>query len=81
MSSLVAEVPTITGTGWGSIAEFAATSVPKEISDNALLAQIATKVSGGRALSTSLINLFIATDGRVFVGSVPLAQLQLAAGK
>ena len=81
LSSLVAEIPTITGTGWGSIAEFAATSVPKEISDNALLAQIATKVSGGRALSTSLVNIFIATDGRVFVGSVPLAQLQLAAGK
>ena len=81
LSSLVAEIPTITGTGWGSIAEFAATSVPKEISDNALLAQIATKVSGGRALSTSLVNVFIATDGRVFVGSVPLAQLQLAAGK
>jgi len=81
LSSLVADIPTITGTGWGSIAEFAATSVPKEISDNALLAQIATTVTGGRALSTSLVNVFIATDGRVFVGSVPLAQLQAAAGK
>ena len=78
---MVADIPTVTGTGWGSIAEFAATSVPKEISDNALLAQIATKVSGGRALSTSLVNVFIATDGRMFVGSVPLAQLQAAAGK
>jgi len=81
LSSLVDDIPTITGTGWSSIAEFAATSVPKELSDNALLAQIATKVTGGRALSTSLVNVFIATDGRVFIGSVPVAVLQLAAGK
>lgn len=81
LSSLVDDIPTITGTGWSSIAGFAATSVPKELSDNALLAQIATKVTGGRALSTSLVNVFIATDGRVFVGSVPVAELQLAAGK
>ena len=81
LSSLIADIPTVTGTGWGSIAEFAAASVPKELSENALVSQIATKVAGGRALSTSLVNVFIATDGRLFVGSVPLAQLQLAAGK
>jgi len=79
LSALIAEIPTVTGTGWDSIAEIAATSVPKEIADNALVAQIATKVSGGRALSTSLVNFFLASDGRVFVGAVPLAQLQNAA--
>lgn len=79
LSSLIADIPTVTGTGWDSIAELAATSVPKELADNALVAQIATKVTGGRALSTSLVNVFLATDGRVFVGSVPLGQLQNAA--
>jgi outer membrane lipoprotein-sorting protein len=79
LSSLIAGIPTITGTGWDSIAEIAATSVPKELADNVLVAQIATKVEGGRALSTSLVNVFLATDGRVFIGSVPLAQLQNAA--
>jgi outer membrane lipoprotein-sorting protein len=79
LSSLIAEIPTITGTGWDSIAEIAATSVPKELANNALVAQIATKVSGGRVLSTSLVNVFLATGGRGFVGAVPLAQLRNAA--
>ncbi|MBB5641229.1 LolA family protein [Cryobacterium roopkundense] len=73
------DLPVIAGSGWDAVAEIAASSVPAELSANPLLAQLTTEVTGGRALSTSLVNVFLATDGRVFVGSVPLERLQAAA--
>jgi hypothetical protein len=36
-------------------------------------------VQGGRAISTSLVNVLLTDDGRTFVGSVPLERLQAAA--
>ena len=79
LDSLVSEIPTVTGTGWDAVVEISAASVPAGLAGNALMNQITTPVTGGKALSTSLLNVFLATDGRVFIGSVPLAQLQLAA--
>ena len=81
LDALVADIPTFTGTGWDSVAEIAAASVPAGLTDNPIVSQLATKVTGGRVLSTSLLNVFLATDGRIFIGSVPLAQLQLAASR
>ena len=81
LDALVADIPTVTGTGWDSVAEIAAASVPAGLTDNPIVSQLATKVTGGRVLSTSLLNVFLATDGRIFIGSVPLAQLQLAASR
>ena len=71
--------PVITGTGWSSIIEVPALAVPAEVGDNPMLEQLTEPVAGGRTLTTSLLTVFLATDGRVFAGAVPLAQLQAAA--
>ncbi len=71
--------PVVTGTGWDSVVEISAASVPVELADNPLVAQLATEVDGGRVLSTSLLNVFLADDGRVFAGSVSVETLQAAA--
>ncbi|TFD89192.1 LolA family protein [Cryobacterium serini] len=73
------ELPRVTGNGWSSIVEVPAAAVPAELGDNPLIDQLTSAVEGGRALTTSLMTVFLATDGRVFAGSVPLAQLQAAA--
>ncbi|TFD19373.1 DUF2092 domain-containing protein [Cryobacterium sp. TMT2-23] len=72
-------LPVVTGTGWDAIVEIPAASVPPELGDNPLMSEVATKVDGGRLLSTSLVNVFLADDGRFFAGSVPVDQLQAAA--
>lgn len=46
-----------------------------------LLQQATVPVSGGRLLHTSLVNVLILDDGRIFVGSVPPEQLQAAAAQ
>lgn len=73
------DLPTVTGSGWNTVAEIPASSVPDGLSASPLLTQLTTGVAGGRVLSTSLVNVFLSTDGRVFVGSVPLELLQAAA--
>lgn len=74
-----AELPRVTGIGWSSIVEVPAAAVPAELGNNPLIDQLTNSVEGGRALTTSLMTVFLATDGRVFAGAVPLAQLQAAA--
>ena len=76
---LMSTAPVVTGEAWSTIVEIAAESVPAELRDNPLVAELATEVEGGRLLSTSLVNVLLATDGRVFAGSVPVEQLQAAA--
>lgn len=71
--------PIVTGDAWDSIVEISAASIPAGLADNPLVAQIAAEVDGGRVLSTSLVNVFLAVDGRVFAGSVPVEALQAAA--
>ncbi len=78
-SRAVDGAPVIKGTGWDSIVEIPASAVPTELGDNPIIAQLTEAVDGGRALTTSLLTIFVATDGRVFAGAVPLAQLQAAA--
>jgi outer membrane lipoprotein-sorting protein len=65
------------GTGWETVIELPAKDRPQEKAD--LLDQLTQPVDGGRLLSTALVNVFLADDGRVFAGSVPLEQLQAAA--
>jgi outer membrane lipoprotein-sorting protein len=76
---------TVTGTGWDSVIELQAPAVkalPGESSGAAALLQQATvPVSGGRLLSTSLVNVLMLDDGRIFAGSVPLERLQAAAAQ
>jgi outer membrane lipoprotein-sorting protein len=45
-----------------------------------LLEQAAVAVPGGHLISTSLVNVLILDDGRVFAGAVPFERLQAAAG-
>jgi outer membrane lipoprotein-sorting protein len=70
---------TTTGSGWSTIVSAPASALPSELTASGLLSTATTKVTGGRLLSTSLLNVLLTTDGRVFAGSVPLAQLQAAA--
>ncbi|MFP3461827.1 hypothetical protein R5O87_13320 [Arthrobacter globiformis] len=84
--------PTVTGTGWERIVgipapsasapsaspESGRQSVDKLLNDP-LLRQATVTVQGGRAISTSLVNVLLTDDGRTFVGSVPLERLQAAA--
>jgi outer membrane lipoprotein-sorting protein len=78
-SPTAAELPRVTGSGWSSIVEVPAAAVPAELGNNPLIDQLTAAVDGGRALTTSLMTVFLTTDGRVFAGAVPLAQLQAAA--
>lgn len=67
------------GTGWETVVELPAKDRPQDPATSDLLDQLTQSVDGGRLLSTALVNVFLADDGRVFAGSVPLEQLQAAA--
>ncbi|RAM36300.1 LolA family protein [Arthrobacter globiformis] len=84
--------PTVTGSGWERIVGIPApsASAPSEsresgkqsvdrLLNDPLLRQATVTVQGGRAISTSLVNVLLTDDGRTFVGSVPLERLQAAA--
>ncbi|WP_432397418.1 LolA family protein [Pseudarthrobacter sp. L19] len=79
----------VSGGGWDSVLELPAGTLTPPAAGTAgatagnaaaLLQQAAVPVAGGRLLSTALLNVLILDDGRVFLGSVPLARLQAAAG-
>ncbi|WP_458780867.1 hypothetical protein [Arthrobacter sp. D3-16] len=75
--------PYLTGTGWETVAEVpaeagAASAANDVLSANPLLAQAAVAVPGGRLLSTTLFNVLLTDDGRIFAGMVPPERLQAA---
>ncbi len=70
---------TVAGTGWDAVIEAAAGTVSQQMLDNPAVAAMMHPVTGGRALSTSVFTVFVATDGRLFAGAVPLERLQAAA--
>ena len=71
--------PSVTGKGWDTVIGLPAGTAPAELTSNPQLAQALQPVSGGRALTTSLVSVLILDDGRVFAGLVPLDRLQSAA--
>ncbi|QWT24120.1 hypothetical protein KPL76_01385 [Subtercola sp. PAMC28395] len=73
--------PTVSGTGWDSIVELPASSATdlSTMTSSPLFASLTTPVDGGHVLQTTLVTVFITSDGRVLAGSVPAAQLQAAA--
>jgi hypothetical protein len=84
--------PTVTGSGWERIVGIPAPSASApsaspesgkqsvdRLLNDPLLRQATVTVDGGRAISTSLVNVLLTDDGRTFVGSVPLERLQAAA--
>jgi len=93
-TSATGSAPVTTGTGWGTIVSLPAGSVDASSlgagsgsstgsstgdDDTALLEQMTTAVDGGRALQSSLVSVYLADDGRVFAGAVPVADLVAAA--
>lgn len=70
---------TVTGSGWDAVVGLPAGAVPAEVTGSPMLAQLTRAVAGGRLFSTSLVNVLLTDDGRVFAGSVPLGRLQAAA--
>ncbi|PYY50300.1 DUF2092 domain-containing protein [Curtobacterium sp. MCBD17_023] len=73
---------TVTGSGWDTVVTLPAgtadsTGLGSEASG--LLDQLTTAVDGGRALQTSLVSVYLADDGRVLAGAVPVATLVAAA--
>ncbi|TAM71702.1 MAG: DUF2092 domain-containing protein [Microbacteriaceae bacterium] len=70
--------PVVTGTDWTTVVQLAG-SIPVNLLDLPLLSQLTISVAGGRVVSTALLNVLLTTDGRVFIGSVPVAALQAAA--
>ncbi|MGR0159764.1 LolA family protein [Paenarthrobacter nitroguajacolicus] len=70
---------TATGEGWESVVALPAGSAPAELTSNPQLSQALQPVTGGRALTTSLLSVLILDDGSVYAGMVPLERLQSAA--
>ena len=71
--------PTTTGTGWSTIVQTPAGTVPASLTQSPPMAQILQSVTGGYALHASLFTILITPDGRLFAGAVPLTALQAAA--
>ncbi|WP_347111069.1 hypothetical protein AAHB33_09950 [Paenarthrobacter sp. S56] len=65
--------------GWDSVVRLPAGSIPPSVLSNQQIAQALQPVPGGRALTTSLVNILILDDGRIFAGMVPLDRLESAA--
>ena len=67
------------GTGWSTVAVVPAAQVPADALSSPMLKSVTTAVTGGRLISTALVNVLIADDGRVLVGSVTPDRLLAAA--
>jgi outer membrane lipoprotein-sorting protein len=71
--------PTVSGTGWDAIVALPAGKGALSATSSPLFGKLTTPVSGGHLFHTSLVNVLLTDDGRVFAGSVPVAKLQAAA--
>jgi hypothetical protein len=71
--------PTVSGTGWNAIVALPAVKNTSSVTSSPLFGKLTTSVTGGRLFRTSLVNVLMTDDGRIFAGSVPLAKLQAAA--
>ena len=67
--------------GWDAIAVVPADRVPADFRASPLVQQLAVPVAGGRLLSSSLVNILLADDGRVLAGAVPASALEAAAAR
>jgi outer membrane lipoprotein-sorting protein len=89
MPAAAGKAPTVTGSGWETVVGFPARASAagaggpsaESLLNDPLLRQATVAVPGGRAISTSLLNVLLTDDGRMFVGSVPLERLQAAAAR
>lgn len=72
---------TVTGSGWDAVVAVPAADAAAlaELTASPLYSQMTEAVPEGRAITSTLVSVLITTDGRVFVGSVPLERLQAVA--
>ncbi|WP_309108431.1 hypothetical protein [Arthrobacter sp.] len=75
--------PQVTGSGWETVVGFRvggdALAAEGLLTREPLLQQAMVAVPGGTVMSTSLLNVLLTDDGRIFVGAVPVEMLQAAA--
>ena len=76
--------PSVSGTGWDAIVAIpagtdSAATENSSVESSPLFGKLTTSVTGGRLFHTSLVNVLLTDDGRVFAGSVAVAKLQAAA--
>ncbi len=79
-----AETEKLIAQGWSAVAEIPADMIPAQLAElqqNKLFTELTKPVAGGRIFSTTLMNVFIADDGRIFAGSVTQQRLLEAAKK
>ncbi len=79
-----AEAEKLIAQGWSAVAEIPAQMIPAQLAQlqqNKLFAELTKPVPGGRIFSTTLINVLIKDDGRIFAGSVTQQRLLEAAKK
>lgn len=69
----------VDGKGWDAVATIPANEVPAELKNSGMLNALATPVTGGKLLHTSLVNVLITDSGSVVVGAVQLDRLQAVA--
>jgi hypothetical protein len=77
-----AEAEKLIAQGWSAVAQIPADMIPAqfaELQQNKLFTELTKPVAGGRIFSTTLMNIFIADDGRIFAGSVTQQRLLEAA--
>lgn len=71
--------------GWSAVLAIPADKVPAELaalmSSNVLYNELTKPVAGGRLFTTTLINVYFANDGRIFVGAVTPETLYKAASQ
>ncbi|GAB3127362.1 LolA family protein [Glaciibacter psychrotolerans] len=72
---------TVIGSGWSAVLELPPGTVPASLTSSPLYPELTQAVTGGRVFSTSLANVLLTTDGRVFAGAVSTARLQAAAAQ
>lgn len=75
------EKPTVSGEGWDAIVETTIGGDLSSLTSNPLFAQLATPVTGGSALQTTLVSVLLTDDGRLLAGAVPVDALQAVAGQ
>ena len=66
---------------WDAIAVVPADRVPPDLLASPLVQQLAVPAAGGRLLSSSLVNILLADDGRILAGAVPASALEAAAAR
>jgi outer membrane lipoprotein-sorting protein len=79
-----AEAEKLMAQGWAAVVEVPADKVPAEfaaLKANKLYTELTKPAAGGRIFTTSLLNIFVADDGRIFAGSVTQQRLLEAAKK